>query len=247
MDVVIIALVFSLAGAVKGGIGLGLPTVSLALLSVAIDLPSAMALLIVPSLVTNIWQSVVGKNTWLVFKRIWPFLFCATFTIWVGALSLTRIDTAILSALLGVLITAYAVLGLLGFRMTLSLQKEYWVGPIAGIVNGVLTGMTGSFVVPGVMYLQSLGLTRDALIQAMGMLFTVSTLALGIALRSNTILTPELSILSTLAVLPAIAGMYIGSKIKGQLSEQRFKRIFFFALFLLGIYLLYSSLLSSSS
>ena len=44
---------FLLAGAVKGVIGLGLPTVSLGLLTAALDLPTAMALLIVPSFATG--------------------------------------------------------------------------------------------------------------------------------------------------------------------------------------------------
>jgi len=64
-------------------------------------------------------------------------------------------------------------------------------------VNGILTGMTGSFVIPGVMFLQAIGLPRDTLIQAMGMLFTASTLALAIALQGNRLLTVELGSLST--------------------------------------------------
>ena len=47
----IIIFVFLLAGTVKGVIGLGLPTVSLAILTIAMDLTSAMALLLIPSFV----------------------------------------------------------------------------------------------------------------------------------------------------------------------------------------------------
>jgi hypothetical protein len=60
--VIVVSGAFLIAGAVKGVIGLGLPTVSLGLLTVALDLQTAMALLVVPSLVTNLWQSVVGGN-----------------------------------------------------------------------------------------------------------------------------------------------------------------------------------------
>ena len=80
-----IAGTFLLAGTVKGVIGLGLPTVSLALLTVALDLPSAMALLLVPSFVTNLWQSLVGGNAKAIVLRIWPFLVMATGTVWIGA------------------------------------------------------------------------------------------------------------------------------------------------------------------
>ena len=69
---------FFIAGAVKGVIGLGLPTVSLGLLAAALDLQTAMALLVVPSFVTNLWQSVVGGNAKAILSRLWPFLAAAT-------------------------------------------------------------------------------------------------------------------------------------------------------------------------
>ena len=105
---------FLLAGAVKGVIGLGLPTVSLALLTVAIDLPNAMALLLVPSFVTNLWQAVVGGNGRAILRRLWPFLLMATVTVWLGAAALTRVDLALLSALLGVRLVVYSTMSLAG-------------------------------------------------------------------------------------------------------------------------------------
>lgn len=94
---------FLLAGSVKGVVGVGLPTVSLALLTIALGLPQAMALMLVPAFVTNIWQAVAGGGTG-VLKRIWPFLVMAGVTVWLGALALTRVDVQLLSALLGLLL-----------------------------------------------------------------------------------------------------------------------------------------------
>lgn len=236
--VLAIAGTFLIAGAVKGVIGLGLPTVSLALLSVALDLPAAMALLLVPSFVTNVWQAAVGGNATPILRRLWPFLLMATLTVWLGATALTRVDLALLSALLGALLVVYGAANLAGFRLSVSSRQEVWVGPLIGTANGVLTGMTGSFVVPGVMFLQAIGLPRDMLIQAMGMLFTVSTLALAVALQGNGLLTSELGALSAAALLPAIAGMVLGQRIRQRLSEERFRRVFFSALLALGLYII---------
>ena len=232
-----IAVTFLLAGSVKGIIGLGLPTVSLGLLAVALDLTTAMALLLAPSFVTNLWQALVGGNSVALLRRLWPFLLLATATVWLGALALTRVDLAWLSALLGVLLVLYGGVSLAGVRFTLGVRAEVWAGPVLGTVNGVLTGMTGSFVVPGVMYLQSIGLPRDMLIQAMGMLFTVSTLALGVALHGNQLLSTEQAVVSAAAVLPAIGGMVIGQRIRSRLSEQVFRKVFFSALLALGGYI----------
>ena len=63
---------FLVAGLVKGVIGLGLPSISLAVLTVVTNLPSSMALLLVPSLVTNIWQAVRGGKIRVILIRLWP-------------------------------------------------------------------------------------------------------------------------------------------------------------------------------
>lgn len=247
MDTTVILAVtgtFLLAGMVKGVIGLGLPTVSLALLTVAFDLPSAMALLLVPSFVTNLWQAVVGGNGRAIVIRIWPFLLMATATVWIGAAALTRVDLRLLTALLGVLLVTYAVVNLGGIRLTIPARHEAWAGPLVGSANGVLTGMTGSFVVPGVMFLQAIGLSRDMLIQAMGMLFAASTIALAAALQKASFLTVENGMLSCAAVLPAIAGMVLGQKIRRKLSEPHFRKAFFIALLVLGGYIIAGALKS---
>ena len=233
---------FFLAGTVKGVIGLGLPTVSLALLTVALGLPEAMSLLLAPSFLTNFWQGTVGGNLVAILKRLWPFLLSATALVWVGGNALGQVDLAWLSALLGLLLIIYGGISLLGVRLTIRPLQEKWAGPLLGVTNGVLTGMTGSFVVPGVLYLQALGLPRDMLIQAMGVLFTLSTLALGMMLQSNAMITADLGLLSVAAVAPAILGMMLGQKLRARLPEQQFRRVFFAALLLLGVYIITNAL-----
>lgn len=239
---ILILVTFTLAGLVKGVIGLGLPTVSLGLMTAFVGLPQAMALLLAPSFITNVWQACSGGQGRAVLRRIWPFLTMATVTVWLGAMALTRLDTAVLSAMLGALLVAYALVNLFGIRIAVPVAHERWVGPAIGGMNGVLTGMTGSFVVPGVMFLQAIGLPRDQLIQAMGMLFTTSTVALGLALQGNGLMSQDLGLASVLAVVPAIGGMMIGTRIRARLSETQFRRIFFHALLLLGLYILYKAL-----
>jgi hypothetical protein len=110
------------------------------------------------------------------------------------------------------------------------------------VTSGLLNGMTGSFVVPGVMYLQSLRLSRDALIQAMGVLFTTSTVALALALRGQGFLSPELALLSASGVLPAVAGMFLGRLVRQRLSEAAFRNVFFVGLLAFGVYIAVKSL-----
>jgi uncharacterized membrane protein YfcA len=241
ITITIVAITFLLAGLVKGVIGLGLPTISLGLLVATFDLTTAMALLIMPSLLTNLWQAFSGGSFKKLLQRLWPFLLMASLTVWLGSTALTKIDLWVLSMLLGGLLVTYALLSLSGFRFAIRETYEPWAGILLGIVNGILTGMTGSFAVPGVMYLQGIGLSRDQLVQAMGMLFSVSTIALAIALQRHNFLTGEISLVSAIAVLPALLGMWFGQRLRQKLSEQGFRQVFFVSILLLGVYIIFKS------
>lgn len=243
-EAVLITSVFLLAGAVKGVIGLGLPTVALGLLTASVGLEAAMALMLAPSFVTNVWQALSGGDALLVLKRIWSFLLLTTIAVWPGAALGGQWESEVLASMLGALLIAYGLSGPTGLQIMTRPSREPWVAPLTGGVNGVLTGLTGSFVVPGVLYLQSLSLSRDQLVQAMGMLFTCSTIALAAALAAQGKLPPQMSFGSVLAVPPALLGMIAGRSIRVHLPEATFRRNFFAALIALGAYILAPALLA---
>lgn len=235
--IALVAAVFTLAGLVKGIVGLGLPTVSLGLLTATVGLEAAMALMLVPSFATNLWQGLVGGAFAAVLRRMASLLVCVCLATWLTAGLLAKADTALLSALLGGLLCLYGGASLARPLLPPPGRHERWLSPLVGLVNGGLSGLTGSFVVPGVLYLQSLGLPRDAFVQAMGVLFAVSTVVLGIALAGHGRLPGELGALSTAALAPAILGMIVGQRLRRRLSEARFRQVFFAAIAALGGYI----------
>lgn len=233
-----ICLIFLFAGLVKGVVGFGLPTLSLALLAIVIGLKPAMTLILLPSLVTNVWQATSGGHFRYVAKRTWLFLGAAAFTVWFGSVALTRLPEGAADLLLGCLLIAYVLPGLAGWVLSVPARHERGVGLLAGLINGVLTGLTGSFTVPGVLYLQSIGLMRDQLVQAMGLLFLVSTMALAISLSGNGMLAGEFAGLSAIMTGPALVGAWIGQCIRKQLSEPAFRKFVLIALTVIGGYLI---------
>lgn len=237
----IVSFAFVVAGAAKGVVGFGIQVVALAIMTIALDLVTAMAVMLAPSLATNFWQATVGGNTRRLLRRLWPFLAAVVLVVFVGALALTRIDLPWLTALLGLVMVAYALVGIGGYHFHLSPRTEAWLGPLVGGIGGLIMGMTGSSVVPGTMYLQALGLQRDMLVQSMGMLYMTSTAALLVAMQLNGLLNLELGLYSASAVVPALLGMLLGQKIRRRLPEILFRKIFFCALLALGIYLLTTS------
>ena len=231
MDTLFIALVFVAAGLVKGVTGMGLPTVAVALLTLRMPPLEAAALLIVPSSVTNVWQLATGSPVYPLFQRFWPVLLAVC----TGTACAPLLGAAEWSgAVLGVALAGYGVLGLTGWRMHVSPRAQRWAGPLSGFGTGIMAGITGVFTVPVVPYLQALDLERDDLIQAMGMAFTVATLALAcmLAVRGEWHATAAGS--SFLALIPAVIGMQIGQWLRERMQPALFRRCFFIALLLLG-------------
>ena len=130
---VIITLVFLVAGFVKGVIGLGLPSVSLALLAATLGLKPAMAILVLPALLTNVWQGISGGYLKDIIKRMWVYIIVAFLFTWIGASILASSNSPILSALLGILLCAYAVLSLTTPQITLPTKWEPAAAPAVGL------------------------------------------------------------------------------------------------------------------
>lgn len=236
-QLVLIAVTFLLAGGVKGVIGMGMPTVSLALLTATVGLHPAMGLLLVPTVVTNIWQAFAGGHLRKILRRQWLFLGGSAIAVWPGVHVLASVDPRWMSLLLGVLIVLYSVAGLGLLRARMPRLPERPTGAVAGLLNGLITGMTGSSVFPGVAFLQSLKLPRDELVQSMGILFTVCTMALAVSMGGQGMLNNQLLLASAGALLPAMLGMWLGQHLRQRMSETVFRRVFFAGLLLMGVYL----------
>ena len=233
--------IYCLAGCVKGVVGLGLPTISIALVATVLGLKEAMVLLIIPSLVTNLVQAMAGPSLNIILKRIWLFLIALCLCTWVATDILVKLDSSILTFALGLILITYATVSLVNIKISIPQKKEKWLSPIFGGMTGISTGLTGTFVVPGVLYLQALGLEKNDLVQAMGICFTTATLALGLSLGGHGLMSGELTVVSAVAVLPALLGMKIGSYVRHSLPEPTFKKVFFVALLILGLWITFRS------
>lgn len=233
----LVVLTFVLAGTVKGVIGLGLPTVAMGLLGLAMSPAQAAALLIVPSTVTNLWQLAAGGHLRTLLRRLWPMqlmIFIGTLlgSAWLG------IDSGAWAAhALGAALLVYALYGLCHPGLHLAPRHERWLGPLCGVVTGIITAATGVFVIPAVPYLQALGLHREQMVQALGLSFTVSTLALAVGLAGQGALGGEALGASLVVLIPALLGMWLGQCLRQRISAVLFKRCFFIGLALLGAHL----------
>ena len=226
--------VFILAGFVKGVTGMGLPTVSMGLLGIFMPLPVAAALLVIPSFVTNVLQLFSGPSVGRIIRRLWLMMVLIVLGTVAGASLLIRISPVWSSLGLGLALIIYAVYALVSPALTVSTASEKWLSPLIGGLTGLITGATGVFVMPAVPFLQSLAWSKEELVQALGLSFTVSTVALAIGLYHHNALPMQALTLSLLSIVPALGGMWCGQKVRVRISAKQFRRCFLLFLLVLG-------------
>jgi uncharacterized membrane protein YfcA len=229
-----IALTFVVAGFVKGVTGMGLPTVAMGVLGALISPLAAAGLLIVPSFVTNVWQLAAGPSIGGVLRRLWPMMIAILIGTVASSSLLAGGNTAVTTAALGAALVTYALYTLLARQLRVPGRMEAWLSPLVGLVTGLVTGGTGVFVIPAVPYLQALGLEKEDLVQALGLSFTVSTVALAAGLALRGAFEPGNIWLSALALIPALLGMWVGQSARNRISPSTFRRWFLIALLVLG-------------
>lgn len=232
----LVALVFFAAGAVKGIVGLGLPTVAMGLLGLLMPVAQAAALLAVPSLATNVWQAAAGPHLAALCARLWKMQLAVIVGTFATAALFPWQDDVLARRFLGTCLLLYAAAGLAGWRLPVATGR--WAGLASvgvGAATGGVTALTGVFVLPAVPYLQSLGLAKEELAQALGLSFTTSTLALAAVLVMRGELTMATSIHSVTVLLPALCGMFVGQLVRHAMSEAVFRRCLFGGLLVLGV------------
>ncbi len=230
-----VALVMVLSGFVKGVIGLGFAAVGVGLLGLVMPPAQAAAILVVPATVTNIWQLWAGPDFRGLLRRLWPMLVGIMLGGWLVSGTLSGARSGHARFWLGVVLAAYAVIGLIGRRPRVPPRAEIWMGPMVGLATGVVTGVTGVFMIPVVPYLGGLGLDREDLIQALGLSFTVATFTLALDLGRSGVFEQTLVITSVAALLPASIGMVAGEYLRARISPALFRRCFFAGMLVLGL------------
>ncbi len=232
---------FLLAGVVKGVLGQGLPTVAVGLLSLIMSPGEAASLIVIPALLTNLWQGWFGPSFAPLLKRLWPTLlasFLGTFVATALGLGLLTPEAAALARkALGIALILYGILGVSRVRLQVPPRTEPWLGPVMGAANGAVSTATGVFMFPVIPYIQSLGLQRDDLVQAQGISFSVSSFALMLVVFANGTLNASNATASLVAMVVTFIGMFVGQYVRKLVHPDIFRTLFFLAMLVLGVHL----------
>jgi len=228
----------AVAGVVKGVTGIGIPMVSISLLSLAISVPQAVALLPVPILVANTWQAFRGGRFRPSLQRFRPLVIALALGMVIGALLLKHVDDRVLQAIIGIAVMLFSITSLSTPELRVSQKAERPLGAVAGVLGGVLGGMSSLFGPPILMFLVSLHLPKDEFVATIGTVYLLGGVFLLAALAGVRVMGPEEVALSALATPPLLAGMALGQWLRDKIGQEAFRRGLLVTVMLIGASLL---------
>ena len=235
--------IFMLAGTIKGLVGLGLPTVAIALMSLMLTLPEAMALLVLPTIFSNVWQATVGGNFRVILRRHWPLIVPLAVMLYLTMWLFGQKGPNWAFLVLGAVLILYGAMGLMRFRLRVSKGLEKPLAPVIGAVSGFIAALVGVPVVPLMPYLQALAIKPSEIVQTLGVVLCATSFTLAASLIHFGMFDRPHALLSAGAVVPSIAGMWLGQRIRAGLSIEQFRLAVFGALLATGLYTVASRLL----
>lgn len=237
-----LALGLMAGGIAKGFSGSGLPTVSVASMAIVIDAPSAVALMPIPLLVANARQAFRGGYMRGAVSRFWPLLACLPFGTVVGVKILTGVDPLVVTGLVGAIVVVFALLGQINLGLRMTTPRDSLLQPLAGLSAGLIGGISSIFAPPILMYLISLKLPKDEYVGTVGLAYFVGIVPMIMALAAFGRFGPREALWGAAALIPVLAGMVMGERLRGRVSETTFRRFIFVLLLLSGLNLIRQSL-----
>lgn len=235
--------VYFFAGIVKGTLGIGFPTTAVSILAQFTDARTAITIVIMPMLLTNIWQVIRSRQLMSVIRQIWLLLvlmlvFIALFS---QLASLVRVD--ILTAVLGVIVALYALHSLYGRALTLNPARDTPAQVAAGISAGVMGGLVSVWAPPILIYLSSRQLPKEQFVATAGVILLSGSFVLLFSYTQSGVLGYGLFLCSTLLVVPSLLGFSIGEMVRQRLSAERFQRWLLWFFFIMGMNLIRRALI----
>ncbi len=232
------AAIFLLGGLAKGVLGVGLPMITVPLLSTFILVPDAVALMYVPVLVTNIWQAFQGGYFRTALRRFWPMLIFIIAGTWLGARMLVTIDPVVLVAILGVIVIVFSLISLTQPQFRVPERHELSISLAIGLVAGFIGGLS-LFIGPAIiMFLVALHLKKEEFIGSVGLIYTVTLIPIGALYVGYGVLREEHTVLALLATVPVFLGMLLGQWVRGRIDQELFRKVLLLVLVVIGLNLI---------
>jgi uncharacterized protein len=240
---VIVAAGVLLGGFVKGVVGIGLPIVSVAVLSSVIEAHLALGIIMFPILFTNFWQMLHAGRPLEVVRRFWPLIASMLICVWLGTGLVVRLPGGALYGLIGAAVVLFTSINYFTPDWRLPARSERWAAPLAGAFSGLLGGLSTIWGPPLVMYFVMIRLSKEDFIRATGLIWFVGSVPLLLGYRQNGILDDSTALLSLAACVPSFAGQWVGTWLRARIKQESFRKVLLVVFFLIGVNLIRRALI----
>jgi len=235
-------LVYFVAGVIKGTLGIGFPTAAVSLLAQFTDAKTAIVVVIMPMLITNLWQVFRSRRFMSVLLQYWRLIVAMSGFIIVFALLASAVPVDYLAIVLGIIVVIFAANSLFGRVFKLPAQWDHPAQWVAGCSAGMMGGLVSVWAPPILIYLGSRRLPKEEFVATIGTVLLLGSSFLLIGFWQSGALSNSLFVVSCLLVPPAIAGFSVGELIRRRLSAQRFERLLLWFFLVMGLNLIRKSL-----
>lgn len=240
-SIILCAAIVFIGGVVKGVIGLGLPLISVSLMSIILPVKTVVGLLAVPILLSNIWQAQRAGGMLQPLKRFWPMMLAASGGLLVGVYLLVALDPRGLYALVGGSVIVICSVMLADWAPRIRPEQERPVGLLFGAVAGVIGGLSTVWAPPLSIYLLMLDVRKEEFIRITGALFFIAAVPVFLLYALNGIVNADNVLWSASLTIPAFLGMAAGQKMRNAIPQNTFRKMLLVVLILLGCVLMYRS------
>jgi hypothetical protein len=232
----------ALAALVKGAIGFGFPTLGTPLLSLALDVKTAVVVLILPNIVMDGIQWVRRGAPLGTVRRLWPLLLTGAVGVVLGTRALALLSPRAATLVLGAFVLGFVALNATGLSPRVPAHWEAWLSPAAGLVAGVIGGVTNAPAPALVLYFHAIGLTKHDFVSSVALTFLFYKLVqlaavTWLGLLPWSLIGPTLGLTAA-----ALAGFALGLRVQDRLEQQSFNRVVLGFLAAMGAWLLIRSL-----
>lgn len=235
----IAAFTFLLAGVVKGVIGIGLPTISVTILALFVDPRVAIALVMIPSLISNTWQVWQGGQVMRPARLLWPYVVAMMIAMYITSLFAADAPVGLIVTGIGVVVVLWTLTSLWKTPPPLPDRYDLVVQPAAGVLAGILGGMSGIWSPSMVVYLLARRVNKEDFVQFTGFIILCGTIPLALGYITTGLLNRETAIASALMILPTLAGLYVGRQLRNRINNEQFFRVLLIVFCLMGLNLIW--------
>jgi hypothetical protein len=242
LTAVVGALAVLAAAFVKGAVAFGFPTLATPLLALVVDVKTAVAVLILPNLVMDTIQALRRPGLSATLQRHAVLYVAGVVGTFIGTYELKRFSDRQALLVLGAFIIAFVALNVSRMSFRVNPAWERYLAAPAGLIVGVMGGITNAHGTPLVLYFYALGLDKADFVRAVSLGFIVYKSAQFVAVTQAGMMTLDLFGLSVIASLVALGAFWLGLKVQDRMNQVVFNRVVLVVLAGLGAFLVFRSL-----